>query len=98
VCEGGIEKEAIILSSSGKWGGIEGGHLVDEKSILALKINILCDINTKKIPYLAPTQFQESIFHPITRPEKQTLVSVEMHKVSPLYSTIQMNSTVHTEP
>ncbi len=33
----------------------------DEKSIPALKINILLN-TTNSIPYLVPTQFQESIF------------------------------------
>jgi hypothetical protein len=38
----------------------------DEKSIPALKINILWDI-ADSIQHLVPTQFQESIFTPINR-------------------------------
>jgi hypothetical protein len=40
----------------------------DEKKIPTVKINILWD-KAVSIPYLVPTQFQESIFSLITRPK-----------------------------
>jgi hypothetical protein len=50
----------------------------NEKSVPALKINIYVDI-ADSIPYLVPTQFQELIFSPITRPKisEPELVNVQ---------------------
>ncbi len=46
----------------------------DEKSIPALKINILWAMYDS-ISYLVPTHFQESIFLPITRPKIPVLTT-----------------------
>jgi hypothetical protein len=55
----------------------------DEKPIPALKINILWDM-ADSIPYFVPTQFQKSIFIPITRPKIPALrrVSVSNFKIT----------------
>jgi hypothetical protein len=44
----------------------EEKYAPNEKSIPALKINILWDM-TNSIPYLVPNQFQELVFLPINR-------------------------------
>jgi hypothetical protein len=46
----------------------------DEKSIPALKINILWSMSDS-IPHLVPTTFQESIFLPLTRPKIPVLTT-----------------------
>jgi hypothetical protein len=49
------------------------GHLVNEKSIPALKMISLRGM-ADSIPYLVPTQLQESIFLPKTRPLRSALM------------------------
>jgi hypothetical protein len=52
------------------------------KLIPALKINSLWDM-ADSIPYLVPSQFQECIFPPITRPKIPALDCTKVHQRKP---------------